>query len=123
MAEQPNQQQWNNTISKLPALNGNDKDTIPTRSLVLRVEAATQALEWDNKDTFNTFSLCLRADAEGWLQLCRDICEDFPGTWTYIKPLFCHEYGQKMNESKIFRAMKDLGMKHTDTFEIHGDHL
>lgn len=115
MGEQPNQRRWNDTISELPAFYGNDKDTLSAESLVLRVEAAATALAWDDAATYNNFSLCLRADAEGWLQLRRDINPNFEGLWSFIKPLFRKEFGTKMNETKILRAMKDLSMKNSET--------
>ncbi len=115
MGEQPNQRRWNDTISELPAFYGNDKDTLSAESLVHRVEAAATALGWDDEATFNNFSLCLRADAERWLALTRDIGLAFEGTWSYIKPRFRKEYGTKMNETKVFKTMKDMSMKHSET--------
>jgi hypothetical protein len=92
MAEQPNQRQWNNNISELPAFYGNDKDTISADSLLLRVEGPATALGLDNKAIFNNFSLCLRADAKGWRQLCRLFLEvrnvKFPNFYLFIITYF-----------------------------------
>jgi hypothetical protein len=114
MAEQPNQRRWNDTISDLPLYTGTEKDSLSAESIVTRVEAAAEALAWTPEQTFNNFSLSLRSNAEQWLQLQQDIRPDFVKTWPYIKPIFRKAFGSKMDESKVYLTVKDLGMKTTE---------
>ena len=115
MAEQPNQRRWNDSVSDLPIFHGNDKDTITAESIVARVEAAANTLTWDDEQTYNNFSLAMRSNAEKWLTLQSDIRgADFRKSWQYIKPLFREAFGSKMDESKVFLTLKDLGQKHSE---------
>ena len=114
MAEQPNQRRWNDSVSDLPAFHGNEKDTITAESITTRVEAAAEALAWDDAATFNNFSLAMRSNAEKWLMLQADIRPDFARSWTYIKPLFRVAFGTKMDKSKVFLALRELGHKPTE---------
>ena len=114
MAEQPNQRRWNDSVSDLPAFHGNEKDTITAESITTRVEAAAEALTWDDAATFNNFSLAMRSNAEKWLTLQADIRPDFAKSWIYIKPLFREAFGSKMDESKVFLTIKELGHKPTE---------
>jgi hypothetical protein len=112
MAEQPNQRRWNDSVSELPAFYGNEKDTISAESIVHRVEAAANALTWDDEATYNNFSLAMRANAEEWLTLQADVRgPEFRRSWAYIKPLFRAAFGSKMDESKVFLALREIGQK------------
>ena len=115
MADQPNQRCWNNSVSNLPALHGTEKDTITTESIVNRFEAtAALALAWDDASTFNNFSLAMSSNTEKWLTLQGDIRPDFARSWIYIKHLFRAAFGTKMDESKVFLALRELGHKPTE---------
>jgi hypothetical protein len=112
MAEQPNQRRWNDSVSELPAFHGNEKDTISAESIVHRVEAAANALTWDDEATYNNFSLAMRSNAEEWLNLQANIRgPEFRRSWAYIKPLFRAAFGSKMDESKVFLALREIGQK------------
>jgi len=112
MAEQPNQRRWNDSVSELPAFHGNEKDTISAESIVHRVEAAANALTWDDEATYNNFSLAMRSNAEEWLTLQADVRgPEFRRSWAYIKPLFRAAFGSKMDESKVFLALREIGQK------------
>ena len=122
MGEQPNQRRWNDQVSDLPAFYGNEKDTLSAESIVLRTEAAALALGWDDEATFNNFSLSLRADAEKWLQMTKEIREDFRPRWSFIKPYFRATYGTKVDESKvmqIFMEMKQKPNENPNTYAIN----
>ena len=57
----------------------------------------------------------MRSNAEKWLTLQSDIRgADFRKSWQYIKPLFREAFGSKMDESKVFLTLKDLGQKHSE---------
>ena len=56
----------------------------------------------------------MRSNAEKWLTLQTDIRPDFAKSWVYIKPLFREAFGSKMDESKVFMAIKELGHKSTE---------
>jgi hypothetical protein len=112
MGEAPNQRRWNDAVSDLPAFHGNSKDTITAESIVIRVEAAALALAWDDVAMYHNFSLSLRSNAEEWLSLQADIRgAAFLKTWEYIKPIFLKAFGAKMDESKVYMILKDIGQK------------
>jgi len=100
MGEQPNQRRWNN-----------EKDTLSAESIVLRTEAAALALGWNDEATFNNFSLSLRAAAEKWLQMTKEIREDFRPQWSFIKPYFRATYGTKVDESKVLQIFAEMKQK------------
>ena len=111
MGEQPNQRRWNDQVSDLPAFYGNEKDTLSAESIVLRTEAAALALGWNDEATFNNFSLSLRAAAEKWLQMTKEIREDFLPRWSFIKPYFRATYGTKVDESKVLQIFAEMKQK------------
>ena len=98
-------------MSDLPAFYGNEKDTLSAESIVLRTEAAALALGWNDEATFNNFSLSLRAAAEKWLQMTKEIREDFLPRWSFIKPYFRATYGTKVDESKVLQIFAEMKQK------------
>jgi hypothetical protein len=67
---------------------------------------------------FSVTSLWLRKSlvetgrgAEKWLQMTREIREDFRPRWSFIKPYIKATYGTKVNEFQVMQILMDLKQK------------
>ena len=54
------------------------------------------------------------SNAKKWLMLQADVRgPDFQKSWAYIKPLFKEAFSSKMDKSKVFKTLREMGHKPT----------